>query len=88
VKERHALIRDGIRSARSIVFVVVASLAGQRQVRGRASALPAAWPDVLQRKALVRECGRAAALLATIPCSSSDELAKRDPSLSHESPGV
>lgn len=74
MEQSHDHLRNGIASSASVVFVVVASLAGECEVLRRFSALAAARTDVLQREALMGECGWAAAVFASALGAPKDEL--------------
>lgn len=69
MKQYDIFIGNRIASLRSIVLVIVASLARQRQVARRPSALAAVRSNVLQGEALMSECSRATAVFAPSLCA-------------------
>src|SRR5438105_13340562 len=83
VKQADVFFRNGVAKAETIVFVVVATLARQRQVARRILPLLAAWPDVLDGETLVRKCRWATTVFAPGVSAADDKVANRLGQSSH-----
>jgi hypothetical protein len=77
---------NGIGGLQPIVFVIIASLAGQGQVPRDPLAFSAAGANMFQRKILMRESGGAAAVFAAAVSTPRDDFPQAGFSLSHCAP--
>ena len=75
MKQQNGFPRNGISSLRSIVLVIVAALARQRQIAGRTLAVAASRSNVLQGETLMGKCSGAAAILAISLGAANDKRA-------------
>src|SRR5260370_25993677 len=70
VEQRHLRARDRIGRGGLVVFVVVTTLAGQREVVGPNGATAAARLHLLHGERMTRKTGLTAAVVATAPRSA------------------
>lgn len=72
VVERHELAAHGVGRLGVVVFVVVAALAGKREVREGICSTLRTWSSVLDREALGGVAGWAQAILAAVTSAGCD----------------
>jgi hypothetical protein len=83
VEQDHTHFRHRIACLPSIVFVIVASLAREREIGRRIFALTASWPDMFDREALMGEGSGTAAIFTSASRASKNEFAQRFPTFCH-----